>query len=594
MVKRAVASLLALLLAACGGKEKPASATVDVKTFTVSALAGQLTPTRSFVVTLADASYLADFQFMPVGLESGIGYADREILSPTQIRFTLKYFPPAALPDGIYESDMYLRICGAPDCLEKMPGSPIRMHSTYQVGTDPAMRASISATSYSLTRDSFRVTQQGAPVVINVTPSPENGFYGAVTSTSNGLRSAQVGGVIAGFPGTLQLGFRSPQETGLGVFTDTVTVKVCYESTCRREVPGSPFSVGTRYEVTLPVDPVATPLPLVSRVALAHNVIDARYSRALNRVVMLASFPANAVYSYDVASGVERSRALDRLPRALSLSPDGLTAAIGHDYLVNVVDVASIGQAGAPAIRPLPVSADVSDLVLDGRGHVHFFPRTDQWVDVRSIDVATGTETLGSGFLHSGERARLHPSGTWIYSVSRGISPDDITRWDISTGVARREFDSRYHGDYPMCGELWSDVAGTRLYTSCGHAFSAGLQQADDIGHLGKLAISTDWRIVAADHSGARGEVAAIEVDAFNCNINPGQAACFHHLGLFDAQSFAQRAMYSLGRITVTGRSYEHRGVFVFYTADGAGKILLGRLEGMPDPAAEYYLSVLQ
>jgi hypothetical protein len=590
---RTLAFVPALLLAACGGSEKPA-ASVDVDTFTVSALAGQQAPQPSFVLTLADPSLTATFTAMPEAL---VGYADREVLSPTQIRFTLRYFPPSYLADGTYAGDMYVNICVAPDCLKEAPGSPIRLRSRYQVGTDPTMRASLSGTSFSLTRDTYRVTQQSAPVVISITPAPENGFYAIATTTHNGISTAQAIGSSTSFPGSLQLNFRPLQEVGFGVFNDTVNVRVCYESTCRRELPGSPFTVTTRYETTLPVDPVATPLPLASRMALAHNIVDAEYSRTLNQVVMLATYPANAVYSYDVATGVERSRPLDRAPRALALSPDGRTAAIGHDYLLNLVDVATIGQAGAPAISSFNVSADVSDLVLDGHGHVHWFPRTDQWVYIRSIDVATGTEALSFRLVRQKERGLLHPSGDVIYSASNDGTPDDITRWDISSGVAVRQYDSRYHGNYSMCGRIWFDGPGTRIYTACGHVFSASAQEADDIFHLGKLDSSDyeySWLIAAADHSSVRGELAAIEVDGQNCPADPRVRACFNHLRLFDGQTFATRAVYSLGRMTLGGKAYEHRGLFVFYTADGARKILLGKLEGMADPAAEHYLSVLQ
>ena len=112
---------------------------------------------------------------------------------------------------------------------------------------------------------------------------------------------------------------------------------------------GSPFSVSSTFTVGTVPEPGVTPLDVASRVALPHDVIDAEFSKTLNRIVMVGNYPANALYLYDPASGTEQQQALSAIPIAVSISPDGLTAAVGHDATITVVDLTMVGQPGAPA-----------------------------------------------------------------------------------------------------------------------------------------------------------------------------------------------------------------------------------------------------
>lgn len=265
----------------------------------------------------------------------------------------------------------------------------------------------------------------------------------------------------------LDLRFAAASELGAGTFADTVTVTACYDPDCEHHLEGSPLTIDTTFRVHDVADPGVTPLEVESRAALAHDIVDAEFSAALNSIVMVASYPANALYVYDVPTGTERSQSLNKVPTSVSIAPDGLTAAVGHDALISVVDLATVGP-GASAPIPLTVSADISDLVTDGAGNVHALPRTDQSVNVHSVNIANNTEELGT-LLYAGARGRLHPSGTVIYTADNGLSPSDILKHDIATGIAIQLYDLPYHGDYAICGNLWFNEGGSTIYTKCGN-----------------------------------------------------------------------------------------------------------------------------
>lgn len=67
--------------------------------------------------------------------------------------------------------------------------------------------------------------------------------------------------------------------------------------------------------------------------------------------------------------------------------------------------------------------------------------------------------------------------------------------------------------------------------------------------------------------------------------------ACYHHLVTLDAQFLGRRDIQSIAPL-VAGTTCPQHGMFVFYRANGE-KVLVGRLPGMANPAAEYHVSVL-
>jgi chitinase len=239
------------------------------------------------------------------------------------------------------------------------------------------------------------------------------------------------------------------------------------------------------------------------------SVVDAEYSRALDRVVLLTT-PAE-LHVHDPLSGAEDLVVTLPLPgRAVSIAPNGLTAAVGHDGWVSVVDL-----VGATLVDTVSTSADSLDLVLAGNGYVYVFPVRDQWTSIRCVNLETGTEELSSGrFIYAGTLARLSPRGDAIYGANNGLSPSDIERYDVSGGAASYLYDSPYHGDYYMCGSLWFDEPGNRIFTRCGNVFHSTDDESTDMRYAGSLDINGDgqWRdgIVDLVHSSAARMVLAI------------------------------------------------------------------------------------
>ncbi|HXW09333.1 MAG TPA: hypothetical protein VD737_01840, partial [Steroidobacteraceae bacterium] len=437
-----------------------------------------------------------------------------------------------------------------------------------------------------------------ATATVNVTRPPAGGITFALSGTSSSVQSVAA---LSQGPGTadLQLTFHAAASVGIGTHTEDVRVRACYDPACLREIPGSPLVITTSYVVVSGIRPEegVAPLAYLSRKLLSHDVVDAEYARAHDAIAMVSSAPTHAFYLYDVTTGTERQVTLNRAPTAVSVSPDGQSVAVGHDALITHIDLAAL-VAGTASTKLLDVSARVGDLVLDGHGKVHALPAADQWVDVHSVDVATNTETRKYGLLYAGSRGRLHPSGDYMYTADNGLSPSDIAKYDLRSGVATRLYDSPYHGDYAMCGNVWFKEDGATIYTRCGNTFRASTLQSQDMVYGGRLQLSTSqfygYQIDALSQADSSKEIVLLETDSYECAPFRSNDRCYSHLAVYESDFLNRTGLYSLAPIDVAGNTYMQRGLFVFHSRDGLHRYLISRLDPAPNATQSHYLTVVQ
>jgi hypothetical protein len=310
---------------------------------------------------------------------------------------------------------------------------------------------------------------------------------------------------------------------------------------------------------------------------LGHSVVDAEYSRALDAIVTVGTGP-NRLYLADPVAGTEASVELSLAPTSVSVSPDGLSAAVGHDGYVSYV---RLSPAPLLVEKVIPTTADVFDVVLAGNGYAYAFPRIDQWVQIHCLRLATGAETLSTGYsVRAGTRAKLHPAGTWIYGADNGLSPADIEKYDVSGGTAAVVGDSPYHGDYAMCGDLWISDDGLRIFTACGNTFHSNATQGStagsDMTYAGALEGTTgvEW----LDHSAVAGLVIAIPA-ANPYSYPPAPVTTDAELRVYGDDYLARLETIAFPRIGVGGRGFVAHGRFAFFSSDGTRRFVVARAD---------------
>ncbi|MEM6302688.1 MAG: PKD domain-containing protein, partial [Pseudomonadota bacterium] len=260
---------------------------------------------------------------------------------------------------------------------------------------------------------------------------------------------------------------------------------------------------------------------LYKALSLTTGFADAEFDPVNERIVTLLGRKLSVI----TPDGQQSVIQLPLDGQAVSVSPDGGFAAVGHDGWVSHVNLNT-----REVLNTYPISADVLDIVLDDNGIAHSFPG-GQWIRPISLDTDTGKTINGSGTIRGNTRVKLHASGDRIYGADNGLSPSDLERYDIdptdySLSVA---YDSPYHGDFPFCGDLWMHPAGEIALSRCRVVVrTTSFQQSDlnfvmqlqegvssEIHHASVNGVNNEWLIIDSFSSRGDGGVDSVRsVDA--------------------------------------------------------------------------------
>jgi hypothetical protein len=437
-------------------------------------------------------------------------------------------------------------------------------------------------------------------VAVRVNNVPEEGVWFQTEHTGSAVHATNP---TQNEPGhaNVWVYFKAPDTLAPGTYADTVTVRACADALCNEEIKGSPQTIAVTLTVVagdgdlddgLPgatAEPGLPALPLADPRALGHNVLDAEYSETLDAIVMIADIPAPALYLYDPTTHTQRAIALDMTPRALSVSPDGLSAAVGHNALITLVDLANIDD---PIVSPktlVTTTRDVVDIVL-GDGYAYMVPAGDVFQRrVYTIDLTTHAETYDSDYVGSDTILKRHASGVRMYSAEHTLA----YRFDLTIfgGTARRT-DVTHETD--VCGNLFMDEPGAHIFGACGAVVHASDFRPRDLSYSGQLELTPATpmpsRIRSLSHSTERAETLLLDLPWYQCNVVEDFQTCFTRLGVYDANR-KLAARYTLAPVAVAGHAYAQRGFHLFHSADGAKRYLITGLLSFPSVTDAFWIA---
>jgi hypothetical protein len=298
-----------------------------------------------------------------------------------------------------------------------------------------------------------------------------------------------------------------------------------------------------------------------TKLAIEGIVKDAEFIRNTNRIIMVSTNP-DRLSIIDPDSRTVEILPLHSMPNCVSVNKAGDKAVVGHNGMITYIDI-----NGKAIEKESSVSCDVLDIVLTSTGWVYAFPVRDQWTRIVCVNPLTGASTQHSGdFIYAGTLGKLHPSEKWIYGADNGLSPSDIEKYNIETGTASYSYDSPYHGDYPMSGNLWFSENGERIFTRGKTVLRTSADRSSDMFYNGSLPSTNN--IATLFHSAASDKVFFVAYTNNYDRIPGSEVLVCNYSYLVFLKSY-QLEKYIVPDSNAGVRYSASEGHFVFANCDG-------------------------
>nr|WP_295920897.1 hypothetical protein [uncultured Dyadobacter sp.] len=265
------------------------------------------------------------------------------------------------------------------------------------------------------------------------------------------------------------------------------------------------------------------PVPVVEGEQLLPRdvvVTDAEYSKKRDILVYVSTNPSQLNILTPSRNTTDKIP-LDFAPMSVSISSDGNFALVGFDAHLSYVDLNA-----RKVVSTYDVSCEALDIVLGDNKWAYVFPKRDQWTSIRCVDLSTGKETLSQySSIYAGSKGKLHPSGKYLYVTDNDIGPSDIKKFEFQEGTATALYDSRYHGDYPVMGDLWFSEDGKRVFLKGQTVMKLSENAQEDLLYNGTVGLDTVKRgidsgkmIFSLDHSASANRLFVIPTAQFDRN----------------------------------------------------------------------------
>jgi hypothetical protein len=303
---------------------------------------------------------------------------------------------------------------------------------------------------------------------------------------------------------------------------------------------------------------------------LSFEPFQAAYSQPLDSIVMISGSP-NQLHIYNANTNVDSIVLLPSAPLSLSVSRDGLHAAVAHANVVSYVNLQT------KLVEKSLTTNVPSGVVVLGDSAVYVFG--GMWGAASAqVDLSSGSIVTYSDWGSTG--ARLHPTRSYIYAT-QGEDPNTVVRWDVSGNIGGfpAEPPIGFWGALPQCGAIWFSPAGDRIYNGCASVMQSSADTTVDLTYLTTFAGLS--QIQSMDTSAALSEVAVIPMTSSFYNPNPpATAPNDSEVRLFDAAYLNPVGRFALPPFLVNGGSYAAHGHWVFFNQNSSSLIVVMQADG--------------
>jgi len=219
---------------------------------------------------------------------------------------------------------------------------------------------------------------------------------------------------------------------------------------------------------------------------LTYRPMAAEYSAKLDQLVTVSVSPPE-LHMYAPGTKVDRSVALSKAPLDLTVSPDGLSAAVLHDGAVSYIALSS-----ATVNRVYTIPASVYGTITMSNTWVYINNPTSE--RSASLNLATGETTRFPG-TYVGGAGKYNPGVDAIYSTDYD---GHLVRMEVSAGPVTK-VTALSPSVTGACGYTYFSPSGDRIYTSCDSVYRASTDSTLDMQHLTSTKAPKSWSLTASD-----------------------------------------------------------------------------------------------
>ncbi|MBK8723275.1 MAG: hypothetical protein IPL95_13700 [Saprospiraceae bacterium] len=194
-----------------------------------------------------------------------------------------------------------------------------------------------------------------------------------------------------------------------------------------------------------------------------------------------------------------------------------------------------------------------------------------------NLNLQVDNELLHIGnSIYASTKGKMHPSGNYIYGTNNGISPSDIEKYSILNGNAEYLYDSPYHGDYPISGDLWFSEDGLRVFTRGKTVLRTSANKDQDMLYNGTIALESNFaHIMNLDYSTVKNNIYIIssDEDTWTNKRKP-------FIYIYNSNNLLFKSKIELEKYLVGANFYDAEPYFVFSNSSGNSIYVFTKAKG--------------
>ena len=255
--------------------------------------------------------------------------------------------------------------------------------------------------------------------------------------THNGITGISAGSGSAGTnTDTIVVQFKSPASLQPGTYTDTVTIKACYEIPCVYQVTGSPVTVTTTYTVVGITPTLSAIAPTSTAAGVPGFTLTVTGSNFTPQALVLwngQSLPTTVVSSTELTAAVPATDVASAATVPVTVvDGSGDTPSAPLDFTIEPPAALSLAT-----VAPATFAAGSTGAMLEVTGTGFNTTSVVQWNGVALATTMVSTTVLGAQV----PAADLAAAGTAAVTVSNAAAPAGVTN-ALSVAIVDQSLDA--------------------------------------------------------------------------------------------------------------------------------------------------------